>query len=211
MIAVGSPITLTCNDERMNFSPSTLTVSGPPNIGRYLTEEIITLSSTKVGLKAKLTAEAETKMEMLQGQVTSEYRTSVCEIEVKEKEPPKTFFKGYELDKKGDKRVRSRFKRDEGIVYIHVNAPILKYTFGGDQQHLKKGQAKPEALTLLADTIVNRMTFEFAKHQIETGQIDVLGEETEAIETQKGIIEYEVGLHLLQTLVLGYAKHDKDL
>ena len=200
LIDAGTVINLACDDGRIKFSPANITVTVPPNLGKYLTEEILTLSSTKIGLKTKITAETTTK--------NGEHRTSVCEIEVKEKEPPKTFFKDYTLDKKGDRRVRSRFKRDEGIIYIHVNSPILKWTFGKDRHHLDDN--KDDAVSLLADTIVDRMTLELAKFNVETGEVDVLDDEATAIEVRKGDLEFEYGLHLLQTIINGHASHDDD-
>ena len=207
LISAGTAINLTCDDDRLKFSPAHLTVSSPPNLGRYLTEEIITISSTKLGLKTTLTADTQTKMSFLQGQATSETRTSVCAIEVKEKEPPKTFFKDYELVKKGDKRVESSFRRDEGIISIHVNAPILKHAFGAERQHLDKGE--PDALFCLAKVVVERMTTELAKYRVETGQEEVLDDVPTAIEGLKGDLQFEYGLHLLQTIIHGHATHEK--
>lgn len=209
LIAVGTSINLECNDARIKFKPDNLTVSGPPNVGQYLTEEIITISGTKTGIKAKLTAETETKATILSGQSTREIRISVCEIQIKDKEPPKTFFKDYKLCSECDKRVRSSFVKDEGLINIHVNAPILKYTFGAKLKHLE--DKNPEALTLLADTVVERMTFELAKHLVESGEVDVFGDMTDAIQGLKGDIEYENGLPLLQTIIHGFAKHENDL
>lgn len=200
LIDAGTAINLSCDDDRLKFSPLSITVTHPPNLGEYLTEEIFTLSSNKIGLKAKLTAETTTK--------NGEIRTSMCEIGVKEKEPPKTFFKDYKLDKKGDKRVRSRFKRDEGIIYIHINAPVLKWTFGRELQHLQAN--KPDAVSMLADTIVNRMTLELAKFNIETGRVDLIDDEATGIEVEKGDLEFQHGLHLLQTIISGHASHETD-
>jgi len=212
LIAVGTPINLKCNDERIAFEPKTLTVSGPPNVGKYLTEEIITISGTKIGVKAKLTAETETNTSQTVKTVR-ELRTSTCEIVVQNKEPPKTFFKDYKLCNNCDERVRSSFVKDEGLINIHVNAPILKYTFGpvvaGAPKNLH--EKKPEALTLLADTVVERMTYELAKHLVESGEIDVLGDITDAIQGLKGDLEYEHGLPLLQTIIHGFARHENDL
>lgn len=212
LIAVGTPIILDCNDDRIKFEPRSLTVSGPPNVGQYLTEEIITISGMKIGIKAKLTAETETKTTQLMGQDTREIRTAICEIQIKEKEPPKTFFKDYKLCNECDKRVRSSFVPDEGRIYIHVNAPILKYTFGHVVSGTPKNihDKKPEALTLLADTVVERMTLELAKHLVSTGEVDVLGEQIDAIQGLKGELEYEHGLPLLQTIIQGYARHEED-
>jgi len=210
LIATGTSITLDCNDDRINFKPKTLTVSGPPNVGQYLTEEVITISGSKIGIKAKLTAETETKTTQLMGQATREIRTAVCEIQIKEKEPPKTFFKDYKLCNECDKRVRSSFVPDEGRIYIHVNAPILKHIFGRIVAGTPKNihEKKPDALTLLADTVVERMTFELAKHLVHTGEVDVLGEPVDAIQGLKGELEYDYGLPLLQTIIQGFASHN---
>lgn len=72
-------------------------------------------------------------------------------------------------------------------------------------------EKKPEALTLLADTVVERMTFELAKHLVESGEVDVFGDTTDAIQGLKGDLEYENGLPLLQTIIHGFAKHENDL
>ena len=212
LIAVGTPINLECNDDRIKFEPKSLTVSGPPNVGQYLTEEIITITGSKIGIKAKLIAETETKPTQLMGQNTGETRTTICEIQIKEKEPPKTFFKDYKLCNDCDKRVRSSFVADEGRIYIHVNAPILKYLFGhvilGTPKNIH--DKKPEALTLLADTVVDRMTLELAKHMVSTGEVDVLGEQMDAIQGLKGELEYEHGLPLLQTIIQGFARYEDD-
>jgi len=212
LIAVGTPINLECNDDRIKFEPKTLTVSGPPNVGQYLTEEIIKISGTKVGVKAKLTAETETKTTQLMGQATREIRTAVCEIQIKEKEPPKTFFKDYKLCNDCDKRVRSSFVPDEGRIYIHVNAPILKHVFGHVVSGTPKNihDKKPDALTLLADTVVDRMTLELAKHLVSEGEVDVLGDPIDAIQGHKGELEYEYGLPLLQTIIQGFARHENN-
>lgn len=201
LIPSGTPIVLTCEDDRVTFSPKKLTVTNPPNLGKHLTEEIITISCDVVGLKTKLQGETKTN--------NGESRLAFCELEVKEKQPPKQFFKDYEADATGDKRVRSRFRKDEGIIYIHINAPILKRVFGPGAKHIKS-HLTDEAVTLLADTIVNRMTLELAKHYIETGKIDVLDDEQTAIERQKADFEMRFGLDLFETIRSGAAKHDSD-
>lgn len=208
-ISIGSPIRLTCNDSRIKFSPNNLTVSGPPKIGKYLTQEIITISGEKVGIKAILTAEVESKSSLQMGQSTRDIRESKCEIEVKDKPEPKTFFKDYDIDRAGNPRVRSRFNKDDGMVWIHNRNPILKFTFGKDLEHIR--DKKPDALALLADVVVSRFTYEYAKHLVETQQIDVLSDDTTAIEAQKDELEFEHGLNLTQLIIKGSAKHEKDL
>ena len=169
LIAPGSPIQVKSSDDRLEFKPKVLSVSKSPNLGEYLTEEIITISSEKVGLRIELSAETETTMKQERNeQAIRETRTSVCRIEVKEKEPPKKFFNGYEFDKEGAPNVRSMFDTDRGLVLIHHKAPILKSVFGAGLERVNKGpQQKPEALTLLADTIIQRVFYEWSKWRIE--------------------------------------------
>ena len=63
---------------------------------------------------------------------------------------------------------------------------------------------------MLADTVVERMTFELAKHLVHTGEVDVLGESIDAIQGLKGELEYDYGLPLLQTIIQGFASHEND-
>ena len=199
LINPGTPIEISCDDERVEFSPKKLTVTNPPNLGKYLTEEIIEISCNKLGLKAELTAETKTN--------ANENRETICEIEVKEKDPPKQFFKDYELDSKGPKRVRSRFK--DGIIYVHVNAPILQFTFGKTLKNLR--EEKPDAISMLADTVVQRMTTEWATWKADNNKLDILSDRATEIQVEKNSIEYDYGLQIHQMIVQGFTKKLEDL
>ncbi|AFS80044.1 hypothetical protein NKOR_00630 [Candidatus Nitrosopumilus koreensis AR1] len=199
LVDPGTPIEISCDDERVEFSPKKLTVTNPPNLGKYLTEEIIEISCSKLGLKAKLVAETKTN--------AGEDRQAICELEVKEKEPPKQFFKDYELDPKGEKRVRSRFK--DGIIYVHVNAPILLFTFGRNQKNLR--DKKAEAIFMLADTVVQRMAMEWATWKADNNKLDILSDRATEIQVEKNSIEYEYGLQIHQMIVQGFTKKLEDL
>lgn len=196
LIVSGTPINLSCDDDRITFSPNKLTVTTPPNAGKYLTEEIITVSGEKIGIKAKLIAETLTN--------NDESRTATCEIRIEEKEPPKRFFKGYDFDKEGVPNVRSRFERTEGIVWIHHMSPILKSVFGADLKRINEDK-ELDALTLLADTIISRICYEWAKYDVENDKVASLGTDdipTE-IERIRGQREYKYGLSLFQIIVSG--------
>jgi len=197
-IIAGTPIQLSCDDDRIIFSPQKLTVTNPPNAGKYLTEEIITISGQKIGIKTKIIAETVTS--------NNEPRIATCRISVEEKEPPKKFFKGYKFDPEGVPNVRSRFERSEGMVWIHHKSPILKSVFGSELERVNTKEA--DALTLLADTIVHRVCFEWAKYLVESDKIASLGNSDPAteIERERGRREYKYGLGLFQLIVSGKLK-----
>jgi hypothetical protein len=195
LIIAGTPIQLSCDDDRVTFSPEKLTVTNPPNAGKYLTEEIITVSGQKIGIQTKLTAETVTS--------NNEPRIATCKIHIDEKEPPKKFFKGYEFDPEGVPNVRSRFERTEGMVWIHHKSPILKSVFGPELERINAKE--PDALTLLADTIVHRVCLEWAKYLVENDKIASLGNSDDAteIERERGKKEYKYGLALFQLITSG--------
>jgi hypothetical protein len=192
LIKSGTPIEVYSEDQRIEIFPTKLTVSHPPTLGKYLTEEIIELSSKKSELSTKIIANTKTIM--------NEDRQAICKIRVYEKPPPKQFFTDYQLDKKGDKRQRSRFK--DGIVYVHVNAPILENYFGQDQMKLNKNE--PDAIAMLADTVVQCVTKEWAKWRIETDKEELLGDPTTELERVKNRLEYEYGAQLHQMIARGH-------
>jgi hypothetical protein len=198
-ILPGTPIQLSCDEDRITFSPQKLTVTNPPNAGKYLTEEIITISGQKIGIKTKIIAETVTS--------NNEPRTTPCYIRIEDKEPPKKFFKGYDFDAEGVPNVRSRFERTEGMVWIHHKSPILKSVFGAELERINDTK-EPDALTLLADTIVHRVCFEWAKYLVENdkvGSLELSDQATE-IERERGKREYKYGLPLFQLIVSGKLK-----
>jgi len=198
-ILPGTPIQLSCDEDRITFSPQKLTVTDVPNAGTYLTEEIITISGQKIGIMTKLEAKTVTS--------NNEPRIATCKISIKEKEPPKKFFKGYDFDAEGVPNVRSRFERTEGMVWIHHKSPILKSVFGTKLERINDTK-EPDALTLLADTIVHRVCFEWAKYLVENdkvGSLELSDQATE-IERERGKREYKYGLGLFQLIVSGKLK-----
>ena len=62
-----------------------------------------------------------------------------------------------------------------------------------------------DALTLLADTIVQIVCFEWAKYLVEHDKVASLGnvEQSEEIERERGKKEYRYGLGLFQLIVSG--------
>lgn len=192
LVKSGTPIEITSEDQRIKVFPEKLTVSSPPTLGKYLTEEVIEVSSSTPELLTRVLASTKTIM--------NEDRQAICRIKVHEKEPPKQFFKDYQLDKKGDKRQRSRFM--DGIVYVHVNAPILSNYFGFEQ--IKLDENAPDAVAMLADTVVQCITKEWAKWRISTDKEELLGDLETEIERVKNRLEYEYGAQLHQMIASGY-------
>lgn len=194
LIKPGTVVEISAEDQRIKVFPEKLTVSHPPKLGKYLTEELIEVSCNISELSTRLIANTKT--------ILNEDRQAICKISVHEKEPPKQFFKDYQLDKKGDKRQRSRFK--DGIVYVHVNAPILENYFGKDQTKLDKNEA--DAVAMLADTVVQCVSKEWAKWRIDTDKEEILGDRETEIERVKNKLEYEFGAQLHQMIASGYVR-----
>lgn len=197
LIKPGTAIDVQSEDERIEVSPKKLTVSFPPKLGKYLTEETIEVSArTSSLLSTRIIANTKTTM--------SEDRQAFCKIKVSEKEPPKVFFKGYKLDTEGDKRQRYRFSRDTGIVYVHVNAPILKNYFGITLSKIH--DREPDAVAMLADTVVQCVTKEWAKWRIEKDKEEVLGDPQTEVERVANRLEYQYGAQLHQMIMHGHMK-----
>jgi len=199
IIKPGTAIDIQSEDERIEVSPNKLTVSFPPKLGKYLTEEVIEVSTrTSSLLSTRIIANTKTTM--------NEDRQAVCKIKVAEKEPPKVFFKGYRLDNspEGDKRQRYRFSRDTGIVYVHVNAPILKNYFGITLSKIH--DREPDAVAMLADTVVQCVTKEWAKWRIEKDKEEVLGDPQTEVERVANRLEYQYGAQMHQMIMHGHMK-----
>jgi hypothetical protein len=203
LIAIGTSIVLKSSDDRITFKPENLTVSGPPNIGDYLTEEVIEVTAKKDELLVELSAEAQTKLSLEKGEDYDEIRTAVCKIQVKDKEPPKRFFNGYEFDPNGAPNVRSVFDANRGYVLIHNKSPILRLVFGTNLERID--QKEPDALTLLSDTIIQRVFYEWARHRIDKNQVPILGDADIAteIEREKNRLEYKFGLGIFNIIRTG--------
>jgi hypothetical protein len=198
LINAGTEIEIQSNDERLKIDPQKLTVSKPPTLGKYLTEEIIEISCNTKDITAQITASTTTTM--------GEPREAICKVKVVDKEPPKQFFKGFDLDRKGDPRQRSRFQ--EGTVYVHVNAPVLKIYFGFQEKKLN--EKNDDAVAMLADTVVQRVAIEWAKWRIDKDKEDMLGDYHSELERIKNRLEYEHGSALHQLIKFGYERKQEE-
>jgi len=207
LVAVGTPISLACNNDRIEFTPQKLTVSGPPNIGQYITSEILVISGKTIGTHAKLEATVEIEIRHNHGVITKEIRKTECEILVKEKEPPKTFFTDYVLRSNLNSHVRSSFSPSDGIINIHTNFPVLNYVFGNDPKQKIEVEKSDDALVMLAHTIIEALTYNTAKKMYESGQLIPIGDLAEAIQTKKQELDYEIGLPLHQIIISGKLSH----
>lgn len=194
LIKPGTIIELSIEDERISLPYKKFTVS-EPNMGRYLTEEFIEITSEKSRIKTKLIAKTSTSK--------NEEREAVCKINVIEKEESKVYFRDYELDRSGDPRKRARF--NDGVVYIHVNHPVLKHYFG---DHAERIESEPtrEAVALLADSILSIALRQWAKMRIEDGKVQILdlSRKDEEIDLEKDRLEFKYGKQIHQTLIAKY-------
>lgn len=191
----GTSIELHSEDERISLPFSKITVS-QPNIGKYLSEELIGgISCDTSKLQSKIIAKAHTN--------NNEERTAICKVKVVEKEESKVFFKDIVLDQSGDARERARFA--EGTIFVHVHHPVLEHYFGVKQEKITHSPSK-EAVALLADTVLNISLRQMAVKRIEDGIVDVLEEnrKDEEIELERKNLERKYGKQIHQHLTATY-------
>jgi len=192
----GTPISIESSDDRVIVSNNKISVSNP-NLGKYLTEEIIEIVSNTPKISAVITANTVS--------TTTEKRKAVCKVKVTEEEKRGQFFKGYNLDPHNDERTRTRF--EDGIVYVHINSPVLLYYFGNNKEKLD--QSDPSAIAILADTILSTCIKEWAKKRIEEGQVDILdyANKENEIELERTRLEYKFGSKLHKLITQDFVKN----
>ena len=193
----GTIIELSTEDERIKLPFKKISVS-EPNLGKYLTEEII--SPVKCD-----TAKIQNKIIAKAFDNTKQERTAVCKVKVVDKEESKVFFKDVKLDPDGDDRERARYA--EGIISIHTHQPVLEHYFGIDSKNIMDNSTK-EAVAILADTVLNIALRQMAIKRIEDGTVDILDESRrdEEIELERKRLEQKFGKDIHQHLTNTYQK-----
>lgn len=191
LIKPGTVLDLSVEDERIILPFKKISVS-EPNVGKYLTEEFVEITTQTSRIKTRLIAKTTT--------TRNENREAYCKINVIEKEESKVFFKDYILDRSGDPRKRARFS--DGTIYIHVNHPVLKHYFGENQERIESTPTK-ESVALLADSILSIALRQWAKMKIEEGKVDILdmSRKDEEIDLEKDRLEFKYGKQIHQTLL----------
>ncbi len=161
-----------------------------PNLGIYLTEEII--SSIKCN-----TSKIQSEIIAKAYDSTKQERIAVCKVRVVDKEESKVFFKDVKLDPDGDMRERARYS--DGIISIHTHQPVLEHYFGIDSKNILDNSTK-EAVTILADTVLNIALRQMAIKRIEDGSVDILDESRrdEEIELERKRLEQKYGKEIHQ-------------
>ena len=193
----GTIIELSSEDERIELPFKKISVS-KPNLGKYLTEEIISpvkCDTSKIQSEIIAKAFDNTKQE----------RTAVCKVKVVDKEENKVFFKDVRPSSDGDERKRARFA--DGIIYFHTKHPVLEHYFGIDSKNILDNPTK-EAVAILADTVLNIALRQMAIKRIEDGSVDILDESRrdEEIELERKRLEQKFGKYIHQHLTNTYQK-----
>ncbi len=193
----GTIIELSSEDERIELPFKKISVS-KPNLGKYLTEEIISpvkCDTSKIQSEIIAKALDNTKQE----------RTAVCKVKVVDKEESKVFFKDVKLDPDGDERERARYA--DGTIFVHTKQPVLEHYFGIDSKNIMNNSTK-EAVAILADTVLNIALRQMAIKRIEDGSVDVLDESRrdEEIELERKRLEQKFGKDIHQHLTNTYQK-----
>jgi hypothetical protein len=180
LIKKGSIIRVTTGDNRIKLIKNRFEVERP-NINKFLVQTLIEVKSNTPNIKSEILAKVKS---------TGDELKAICTVRTTEKDAPKKFFKDFRLDDKKDGRQRSSF--ENGIVYVHVNSPILKNYFGNKQERLNEKKEK-DAIAILADTVLQCLSRAMATYYVESGTVDSLSTKEVEIEYQRQNIEYEHG------------------
>ena len=178
-----SLVILSCDDDRIKILGFTRFLIGSPDLSRYLKEEYVEITGDIPAITGRICARSRT----VDGREIEAY----CTIRIVEKEPPKTFLKDYKLSATGDERQRATY--EDGIVYIHTRAPVLRRYFGDPTKTERLVSRDPDAEVMLVDTIVRCVTEEWAKSRVEKGTIPILGPPSEEIRRQARILDFQHG------------------
>lgn len=154
----------------------------PPNLGDNLREEWLPVEAKAEKVHTQIIART-----MANGKEVE----ASCSVKVAEKEPPRQFLTGFRLDKERDGHQRASYEK--GIVYVHVSSPVLTSYFGVDQDRLNK-EKEADAIAILADTILQCVTNEWAKYLLEKGVEIALGSNLELEKERiRNKLEYKYG------------------
>jgi hypothetical protein len=179
-----SLVTLTCNDDRIKLLNFERLLVGSPNLSLYLREEFVEISAETPGVRAQVCARSRTA----EGRELITY----CTLRIAERDPPKEFLKDYKLDPAADERQRANY--ENGIVCIHTRSPVLSRYFGNPSSCERLKENEPDAVVLLADTIVQCVTENWARYQIDAGVVTILSDDvSEEVRRQARKLDYLYG------------------
>jgi hypothetical protein len=187
-----SLVTLTCNDDRVKLLNFERLLVGLPNLSPYLREEFIEISAETPGVRVQVCARTRS----VEGRDLAAY----CTVRISEREPPKEFLKNYKLDAEADERQRANY--ENGTVCIHTRAPVLARYFGSPPSCERLKHNAPDAVVMLADTIVQCVAENWAKSQIDAGVVTVLSDNvSEEISRQARKLDHKYGKMIHEIIV----------
>lgn len=177
----GTVVTIDSQDERIRVLYGRFIVL-PPNLGKNLREEWLPVQGDVEGVRSQVTARTMA--------ASSEVEAS-CLVKIVDQEPPKQFLAGFHLDREKDGHQRASYEK--GFVYVHVNSPVLASYFGKDQDRLNKDK-EADAIAILADTILQCVTKEWADYLLKKGVEIALGSNREIeVERIRNKLEFKYG------------------
>lgn len=180
----GRVVTISSQDNKITVLYSKFVVL-PPNLGDNLREEWIPVCAGSEGGRSQIAARSIAQ----DGEVEA-----FCSVKIVEKEPPKQFLNDFKMDKERDGHQRASY--ENGIVYVHVNSPVLTKYFGQNQEKLNKDK-EVDAIAILADTVLQCVTKEWAKFLLDRGVEVPLGANPEIeVERIRNKLEYKYGAEI---------------
>ncbi|MEM3047103.1 MAG: hypothetical protein QW057_08490 [Candidatus Bathyarchaeia archaeon] len=186
--------------------------SDNPNVRISELESILRVPSPSSGSTSSLSVKVEGLKagERAVIRATCQGREATAKVYVSERLTHGGLFRGYSLDFQRDPRRRWSFDRQSGIIYVHMAAPVLRGYFGENGERLVK-EKRPEALALLAESLLSCICQQWAHYRFEAGLREyanpddpaAMWEEEEAEATQ---IDYEFG-RAFHDWIIGFQPH----
>lgn len=184
----GTVVMLESQDERIRISYGKFIVL-PPNLGENLREELLPVIGEVEGIHSQVIARTMAG----RGEIEAS-----CSVRVVEKEPPRQFLAGFHLDRERDGHQRASYEK--GMVYVHVKSPVLQSYFGDEQAKLNE-EKRVDAVAILADTILQCVTKEWAKYLLDKGVEVALGSNPEIeVERIRNNLEFKYGAEIHQKI-----------
>ncbi len=163
-----------------------------PNVGEHIAEVKIPVSSTHSKISGFISANCTSLTDDVE---------AICEVNITEKPPPKVFFNGWDWWDEGEGHERTKFDTQTRKVLVTRNSPTLNTYFGDDLSRIT-GNPEPDAMAILADTVLQTILRVCAIELIANRTVNTWNEsDEEAVERIKNNLEFEHGKVLHQSIV----------
>lgn len=161
---------------------------------------------------AVVLVEIEGRKAQQKGTITAKAidKQAFAQVRVIEKKPKRGYFNDYKLDSTKDARLRFSFDSENGMVYVHLRAPVVQQYLGPEGEHIINGKERtPQAFVMLGEVILQCICRQWAKYRYTTGFKEYLSPENEAAkreeeESEARQIDFEYGTQIHEWILGEY-------